>query len=387
METEKNWKEYCLNPDEFSTRNKIDFLSGAEEAFFSIIERLKSARKFAFIEVYSFSDDHIGKIFSDILIKKAAQGVKIRIIYDSVGSISTGGNFFKKMEKNGILVKEYHQAVPWKPYWTVFRRDHRKLFCIDGETAFVGGFNITEYAAPESMGGRGWKDSMVEIKGSIVRKIERQFLSSWLSCGGKSDDVFFSPEKKDETINGKDLNMRAAAVSASGIRNMMSIRRSYKYAIEKAKENIFITNAYFLPDRFIYRKLIKAAKRGVDVRIIAPFNTDHPYVRWASWALYAKIKKKGIKIYEWQGSILHSKTAVIDGIWSSVGSHNLDHRSLYYNLELNINVFDKNFGEVMRKMFFFDLKGSRAISLDDCAKRSFLSKTASKILYFFRAVL
>ena len=191
MEIEKNWKDYCLNPEESTTRNKIDLLVGGEEAFASIIGSLKSAKKFIFIEVYSFSDDHIGRIFSDILIEKSKQGVKIRIIYDSVGSISTSADFFKRMEKNGILVKEYHQAVPWKPYWNIFKRDHRKLFCIDGKKAFVGGFNITEYAAPKSMNGSGWKDAMVEIKGVIVRKIERQFLSSWLACGGKNDNGFF----------------------------------------------------------------------------------------------------------------------------------------------------------------------------------------------------
>ncbi|MEA3306414.1 MAG: phospholipase D-like domain-containing protein, partial [Elusimicrobiota bacterium] len=178
-----------------------------------------------------------------------------------------------------------------------------------------------------------------------------------------------------------------ALVSASGIRDRMSIRRSYKYAIEKAKDSIFITNAYFLPDRIIYRKLVKAAQRGVDVRIIAPFNTDHPYVRWASWALYGKMIESGIKIYEWQGAILHSKAAVIDGQWSSVGSHNLDHRSLYYNLELNINVFDEKFGNSMKDVFLEDLKNSRRIALADCKNRRLLSKIAGRALYFLRSWL
>ncbi|MCG2725394.1 MAG: phospholipase D-like domain-containing protein [Elusimicrobia bacterium] len=386
MENEKKWKNYCLNPDNIFIHNDINLISGGEDAFPLIIEKIKSAKKFIFLEVYSFGDDHIGRLFSEILAEKARQGVKVYIIYDSIGSIATGGNFFKNMKKKGIRVKEYHQAVPWKPHWNLFRRDHRKLLCIDGETAFIGGFNITEYAAPKSMGGRGWKDMAAEIKGDIVAAIEREFLFSWEMSPGDGDDIYSlnAGKKNDSSHKG---TMIASIVSASGIRNMMSIRRSYKYAIEKAKEYIFITNAYFLPDKIIYRKLIKAAQKGIDIRIIAPSNTDHPYVRWASWALYTNMIKNGIKIYEWQGAILHSKAAIIDGIWSSVGSHNLDHRSLYYNLELNINIFDKTFGAKMEEVFFADLKNSRRITINDCVNRRLLSKIGSKALYFFRSWL
>ena len=386
MENEKKWKNYCLSPDNIFLHNDIDLVSGGEDAFPLILERVKAAKKFIFLEVYAFSDDHIGRAFGDILIKKAHQGIGVYLIYDSIGSISTSSNFFKKMKQEGIKIKEYHQAAPWKPHWNLFRRDHRKLLCIDGETAFIGGFNITEYDAPQSMGGRGWKDLVVEIKGDILPAIEREFLSSWEGCPGFKEDVYNlnAGEKRASSYQG---TMAAAIVSASGIKNMMSIRRSYKYAVEKAKKYIFITNAYFLPDRIIYRKLVKAAQKGVDVRIIAPFNTDHPYVRWASWSLYTNMIKNGIKIYEWQGAILHSKAAVIDGQWSSVGSHNLDHRSLYYNLELNINIFDEEFGNKMADVFFKDLKNSRLITMSDCVSRRLLSKIGSKALYFFRTWL
>jgi cardiolipin synthase len=178
-----------------------------------------------------------------------------------------------------------------------------------------------------------------------------------------------------------------SVLSAGGIRNVRSIRRSYRYAIDKAVEYIYITNAYFLPDRLVYRRLIKAARRGVDVRVIAPRDTDHPYVRWASWARYAHMIKNGVRLYEWQGPILHSKTAVIDGIWSSVGSHNLDHRSLHYNLEVNLNVYDAAFGAAMTRAFREDLKLSRLVLMDDVKKRPLTAKVASKLLYLFRSWL
>ena len=168
---------------------------------------------------------------------------------------------------------------------------------------------------------------------------------------------------------------------------MRSIRRSYRYAIDRARERIRITNAYFLPDRLVYRRLIKAARRGVDVRVIAPYDTDHPYVRWASWAMYGRLIRNGVRIYEWQGPILHSKTAVIDGTWSSVGSHNLDHRSLKYNLELNISVYDAAFGAVMEAAFEADLARCREVTLAEVRGRTLASKAASRLLYFIRSWL
>ncbi len=171
------------------------------------------------------------------------------------------------------------------------------------------------------------------------------------------------------------------------MRNFRSIRRSYSYAIDRAQRYIYITNAYFLPDRFVYRRLIRAVKRGVDVRIIGPYKTDHPYIRWATWSIYPHMIKNGIKVYEWGGEILHCKIAVIDGLWASVGSHNLDHRSLHYNLEVNINVYDRRFGGEMVRAFKDDLKGSRRVTLAETKNRTILSKASSKLLYLFRSLL
>jgi cardiolipin synthase len=179
----------------------------------------------------------------------------------------------------------------------------------------------------------------------------------------------------------------AAVLSASGMRNSRSIRRSYSFAIDRAKKYIYITNAYFLPDRFVYRRLIRAVRRGVDVRIIGPYKTDHPYVRWATWSIYPHMIKNGIRVYEWQGEILHSKTAVIDGVWSSVGSHNLDHRSLQYNMEVNINVYDREFGSGMERVFMEDLANSKLVTLADTRNRPFLAKAAGKALYMIRSLL
>lgn len=383
MENSKNWKDYCLKPDIVLPSNKVKLLKNGEEAFAEMISEIKSARDLILMEFYSISDDSIGKLFMDILSEKVRQGVRVYVLYDAIGSILTNRNFFNQMTQRGINVAEFHPFAPWRPHWNWFKRNHRKTLCIDNSIAFIGGFNITEYDAPKSMGGRGWKDTQIKIQGPAVREVIKLFWESWEKCGKNipehiPDEAFPKPE---------DIPTYVSVVSASGIRNVRSIRRSYKFAIDRAKKYIHITNAYFLPDRLIYRRLIRAVRRGVDVSIITPFQTDHPYVRWASWSLFPHLLKSGIKIYEWQGEILHSKSAVIDGIWSSIGSHNLDHRSLHYNLELNINVFDEKFAAHVENLFQEDIKGSKLLSITDCQNRQLLSKLTSKVLYLFRSWL
>lgn len=297
-----------------------------------------------------------------------------------MGSLYTSWSFFDHMREAGINVAQYHPLVPWKPYWAWFRRNHRKVLIVDRKIGFAGGLNLNANNGPRPWGGLDWRDTQICLAGPAIREAISLFWNSWKKCGEKPPPNLtaypFPISQTGETP--------AVMVSGSGLRARRSIRRSYKYAINRARRYIYITNAYFLPGRTIYWRLEDAVRRGVRVAIIAPGQTDHPYVRWASWALYGRLLRNGIEIYEWQPTVLHAKTAVIDGIWSSVGSHNLDHRSLHYNLEVNINVLDAEFGEKMRKMFEEDLRQCRQITLDEWKNQRFLFKAASRVLYWLR---
>jgi cardiolipin synthase len=376
-----DWRDYCFKPETALGGNSVRLFKDGEEAFAEMLRTIRSAKTYILLEFYSFADDAVGRIFRDLLLEKVREGVRVYLIYDSAGSILTDSDFFSALAAGGVKVAEFRPVVLWRPYWSWARRDHRKIICADGTAALVGGFNITVYDAPVALGGRGWKDSLVRVEGPVVGEVERLFRESWAASGPGNTPV---PGPGRIRVAG---DIRAAVLSASGMRNFRSIRRSYSYAIDRARKSIYITNAYFLPDRFVYRRLISAVRRGVDVRIIGPCKTDHPYIRWATWSIYPHMIKNGIKVYEWQGQILHSKTAVIDGVWSSIGSHNLDHRSLHYNLEVNINVYDRQFGAEMSRVFEEDLRGSRPVTRAETKSRPFLSKAASKILYFFRSIL
>ena len=384
MQEKENWSRYCASPQDAIEGNEVALFKDGEEAFPALLSAIGGAQEFVLLEFYAFADDSIGRTVGDLLREKARQGVAVYLIYDSVGSILTDRGFFDGLAAAGVKVAEFRPVIYWKPYWNWIKRDHRKTVCVDGRSSFVGGFNITESDAPRSMGGRGWKDTLARVSGPAVAGIEKVFWEAWAASTPLSGPAEPSLPVSDPAKAG---GKRVSVVFAGGIRNVRSIRRSYRYAINRALEYIYITNAYFLPDRLVYRRLIKAAQRGVDVRIIAPRETDYPYVRWASWAMYGHLIKNGVKVYEWQGRILHSKTAVIDGLWSSVGSHNLDHRSLHYNLEVNLNVYDRAFSSEMTRAFREDLKRSRLVTLDDVRHRPFTAKAASKFLYLFRSWL
>ncbi|MCM2267166.1 MAG: phospholipase D-like domain-containing protein [Elusimicrobiales bacterium] len=384
MREKNSWRRYCAWPENALAGNDAALLRDGEEAFPAMLSAIGGARDFVLLEFYAFSDDFIGRAFADLLKEKLREGVRVYLIYDSVGSILTDRDFFLDLAAAGARVAEFRPVIFWKPYWNWIKRDHRKMVCVDGRTAFVGGFNVTEYDAPRSLGGRGWKDAQVRLAGPAVASLEKLFWQAWEES--TAVDGAAAP-RLAAAGRGPAGDKQVSVLFAGGIRNVRSIRRSYRHAIDKALDYIYITNAYFLPDRLVYRRLVAAARRGVDVRVIAPMETDHPYVRWASWARYAHLIRNGVKIYEWQGPILHSKTAVIDGLWSSVGSHNLDHRSLHYNLEVNLNVYDEAFGAALARAFKDDLKNSRQVTLAEVKARPWTAKLGSKLLYLFRSWL
>lgn len=384
MPQEEGWQRYCVRPEDSLAGNEAELLRDGETAFPAILSAIGGAKDFVLLEFYAFADDSIGRAVADLLKEKVREGVAVYLLYDSIGSILTERGFFLDLAAAGVKVAEFRPVIYWKPYWNWIKRDHRKTVCVDGRETFVGGFNVTEYDAPRSMGGRGWKDTSVRMRGPVVGAVETLFWEAWAAStpvGGAA----IPPGRPSEPprAGGK----YASVVFAGGIRNVRSIRRTYRYAIDRALDYIYITNAYFLPDRLVYRRLVQAARRGVDVRVIAPRETDHPYVRWASWSMYAHMIKNGIKIYEWQGPILHAKAAVIDGAWSSVGSHNLDHRSLKYNLELNVNVYGREFGGALARAFREDLKRCRQVTLAEVRGRPWTAKLASKLLYLVRSWL
>lgn len=372
-------KKYCSDTSILVKAKDIKLLPASDVFINHIFDTVESAKNSVLLEFYEIADDYIGTRLQKLLIDKRKKGVNVRIIYDSIGSRNTSKSFWKKFTDNGVEVIEYNPIKFFTLLGKWFRRDHRKLLISDFSKAIIGGFNLSLDYAPYSLGGKNWKDMGVSFSGQAVKEVCRIFHQTWVRSGGLNFEIpdYYSDDGDTYVSLSYDF----------GITSIHSVRRSYRYAMDNAKDFIYITNAYFLPDKSLARCLKRAVMRGVDVRIILPHKTDHPYVRLASFSILKDLIKHGVKVYEWQNEVLHAKTAVVDGIWVSLGSHNLDHISLHYNLELNVNIYSEKIAGEMKNIFYQDLKNSKQLSVTDIKNMPFSLKMMSRMIYLFRDFL
>lgn len=362
--------------------NDIDIIIDGDRCFDSFLKDISQAKISINLETFIFKSDDVGWKVAAALADRARSGVEVNVMYDAVGSIGASSKIFSYMKKNNVEVIQYNPIAPWRKYFNLTLRDHRKILTIDGKIAYVGGINISsEYAGKKYKGGR-WRDTHIRITGPAVKDIQFFFIENWFRQGGTiiRSDYHFPVLKR----TGDNLMM---ILSTRSRKNIRPIFESYNSAIVTAKKSIHITNAYFIPNRKIYHELVKAAERGVDVRLILPGLSDVQIVKHASRYLYRYYLRHGIRVYEYQKSILHAKTAVIDGVWSTVGSSNLDRQSLIMNLEVNAVILDDVFGEKMEDVFRKDLRFSKEITVKSLSRRSIGQFLLQWLSYRFRNIL
>lgn len=359
--------------------NTLKILNGGDECFREFAAAIRSARRSINLETYIFNSDDVGWKMARLLANKARRGVEVNVIYDAVGCMGTSRELFNFMADGGVELVEYHPLAPWKKFFNIGSRDHRKALVVDGRTAFVGGMNIGSEYAGKRLGGAGWRDTHLRIDGPAAGDVQRFFLENWFRYGGA--EVDFARHFPEHRNTGSKLVM---VMSSRARRDVRPIRQSYLSAIKYARRTIFITSAYFIPDGSVYRALSRAARRGVDVRLLLPGKSDLEFVRKAGRYLYKRYLKNGIRVFEYGPSVLHAKTAVIDGVWSTIGSSNIDRLSFTRNLEINAIVLDQEFGGEMERMFFRDLGKSAGVTLDSWERRSLLEFLAEWFFYRFR---
>lgn len=364
--------------------NKVHILIDGAETYEAMFKAIDAAEDSINMETFIFEDDEVGHRFADALIAKQQAGVQVNLIYDSVGSLTTPDTFFNRMRDSGINVLEYNPVNPLKARvgWDVNERDHRKLLVVDGKVAFVGGINISSVyskggsslsqmaqsaAAPgEDM---HWRDTHLRIEGPVVSDFQALFLETWGRQKGKP--LANRDYLPDLTIEGDAV---VQAIGSSPDDPFSLIYVTLVTAINSAEREVYLTNAYFIPDEQLLQALKDAARRGVDVRLILPSTTDSDLVFYASRSYYEELLEAGVKIYERQDALLHAKTALIDGVWSTIGSTNLDWRSFLYNQEINAVILGHDFGNRMRAMFEDDLQASKLITPEAWDDRSLLMR-------------
>lgn len=407
--------ENALSSEPLTTGNKVALFQDGRSTYAAMDKAILAAKDHINVETYIIEDDEIGQAFIKSLIDKQSAGVQVNLIYDSVGSIGTPRTFFEGLTAAGASVLEFNPVNPLtaKKGWEINQRDHRKLLIIDGKTVFLGGVNISSVYSSGSFGRHRavtpdtktgekrvpWRDTHVQIDGPVVASFQRLFLSTWAKQKGEplKPRVYFPVLKAEgkEVIraigsSSDDAPLRRTASSGIAVTALTADTRAavgpdapadkaaapiyttLLSAIANSETSIFLTNAYFVPDLQLIEALKLAVKRGVNVKIILPGHTDSGLVFHAGRSYYQSMLEGGIEIYERSDKLLHSKTVLIDGVWSSVGSSNLDWRSFLHNDEVVAIVLGTAFGTQMLKMFEQDLAASQQVTLEQWESRPLL---------------
>lgn len=362
----------------FSDGNRVTILWKNGELFRSIFEIIRTAKELVCLEFYIFRNDETGNELAEILKQKASEGVKVYILYDHFGSLFTPAKFWKNLREAGVHIRASHPFKWTKPFYYV-HRDHKKLILIDGVKAFTGGLNIAnEYRGYHRLKKvKGWRDTGIFLEGPISVMLLDLFRESWEIWKGLP--IHFS--KHVEPVPD---GLPVVPIFASSSKRRRKMRKLLYYSINQAEKGIHLTTAYFTPSRRMVQVLEEAVLRGVDVKLLLPGKSDIVAARYAGRSFFTKLLKAGVEIYNYQGEVLHAKTYVFDGIWSIIGSANLDFQSLRKNDEGNVGILDANFGGQMMAVFDEDLKHSERITLDKWLDRPFIEKVKEKFFALFR---
>ncbi len=354
------------NKAPLTTNNRITVLNNGRDTFNALLEALKAARSTINMEYYIFENDRIGAKVARILKDKARAGVEVRFIYDDVGSWGLSPKFLRELRKAGVEVRCFQPVVfPWLTS-RVNYRNHRKIVVVDGEVGFTGGINIADrYLVRRGKNGM-WRDTHLRLEGESVRMLQVVFLTDWFFLNKKElldDKKFFPP-----SAVGDECPVQIATSGPDS--DWAAIMQAFFSAITHARDHIYISSPYFLPNQAILTALKVAALGGIDVRVMLPSRSDSKIVYWATRSYISELMDAGIKIYFYRRGFNHSKVIMIDGKFSSVGTANMDVRSFEDNFEVSAIMYDPLIAAQLETSFLEDLRHSKLITEKEWDKRS-----------------
>jgi cardiolipin synthase len=373
---------HALTGSALSEGNRIDILRNGVRFFPAMLAAIRAAKKTINIEFYIYWDGEIGRTFAEALAEKARAGVTINVVLDAVGSAPMSRELIDFLQRNGVNVEWYH-PLRWYTLSRFNHRTHRKLLIVDGEIGFTGGFGIADDWLGDADSPDHWRETVVRVEGPVVTQMQFAFMDNWVKSRG-------------ELLTGLDYFPRIEArgphktqvLKSSPSEGSSAVKLLYIVSIVSAKKSIYIANAYFVPDHDTLRALEGAVRRGVDVRVIVPGEfTDVPIVRQASRWQYEKLLRRGIRIFEYQPTMMHAKTMVVDGIWTTVGSSNFDDRSFRLNDEVNVNIYAEDIASQMEQMFFEDLARSEEITRRRFLRRPYFDRVKEKMAAWLKPQL
>lgn len=354
----------------FSINNNVEALANGSNTYFRMLKDIKEANESIHFEFFIIKNDDIGNEFKNALMKKAEEGLEVRVIYDSVGCWKLGKKYINDLKSSGVQIYPFSPVLFPLLSRDLNYRNHRKIIVIDGKIGFTGGLNIgDEYLGKNDFLGF-WRDTHLRLVGEAVNSLQEIFINDWETV---SKEYIYHPKyfNRLKEIVGDSL---IQIVPSGPDSEWQGIMKGYFAMIAKAKKRVWINTPYLVPEKSLRTGLITAALSGVDVRIIIPNKPDHYFVYWASRDNIEELLRAGVKVYTYEKGFIHSKIILVDSIVATVGTANLDYRSLEINYEVNAFLYDESIVKVLEKHYIRDLKHSKEIILTEHLNRGVKEK-------------
>ena len=344
--------------------NEVEVIADTNVALRRIEEAIISATESIHLEYYIWRADKTGTRVRDLLIERANSGVKVRFLYDGIGSMFLGRKFLRPMREAGIAIAPFLPGSTWRERWSVNLRSHRKIVIADGQVGFTGGMNVgDEYHGGNRQLGY-WRDTHLKLKGPTVLQLQRVFAEDWYYATG--EELTQANRFPDPTCDGDVL---AQVVSGGPTGDMRTFHALMFTAINEARDRVTLATSYFVPTEALQMALETAARRGVRVRLLLAGRSAHYWTVLAGRASYESLLSAGVEIQEYRRGILHSKTLTVDGNWSMIGTANFDSRSMLLNFEVGVAVFDPRIAVALEQHYDEDIAHAKQIRLDFWEKR------------------
>jgi cardiolipin synthase A/B len=362
--------------------NRVTALCNGDEIFPAMLEAIRGAATTICFETFIYWSGSIGREFAEALSERARGGVKIHVMLDWVGANRIDESLVELMTDAGVEVRRYH-PLRWYNVGRLNNRTHRKLLIVDGRVGFTGGVGIADNWLGHAQDPDHWRDSHYRLEGPAVAHMQAAFMDNWMETCGEvlHGEAYFPPL---EPVGSQPAQVfRSSADDGSE-----SVRLMYLISIASAERSVRLANSYFVPDTLAVRTLVEARRRGATVEIVVPGrHIDQKLVRRASRALWGPLLEAGVAIYEYQPTMYHVKVAIVDEVWTSVGSTNFDNRSFRLNDEANLNVFDGRFAKDQARVFEEDKRRARRITLEEWRRRPLQERAMERLAALFRTQL
>lgn len=357
--------------------NDITIFDDGNKKFDALIEDMRQAKRYIHVQYYIIKNDVLFNRIKDVLVEKAKAGVEVRILYDGMGCRSVKKKYWKNLKSQGLKISEFFPATLGRLHLRINYRNHRKIVVIDGDTAYVGGFNIgKEYIGLDDKFGY-WRDTHLRITGTAVTALQMRFALDW-NFASKENLLLTDKYYRQETFQSSQ-RCEVQIVSSGPDSRYQNIRDNYLRLIGKARESIYIQTPYFIPDEAIFSALMIAVRSGISVNVMIPCKPDHPFVYWATYSYIGDLVMEGAKCYTYNNGFLHAKGMIIDDRVMCYGTANMDIRSFALNFEVNAIVYNEEKAAAMRRIFDEDLKKSTQITKNVYVGRSLLIRFKEQV--------